>query len=116
MRKLSLRFKKRLGVFAFVALALIAVITVLSGGTLAVGLVGLAVVAPLALTDKEQAIVDNMKTTLQAEAEKLGKGYIKTDEFTPLELQISRAFEWDRINFATLEKCKKIALKLDGGK
>ena len=82
MRKLSLRFKKRLGVFAFVALALIAVITVLSGGTLAVGLVGLAVVAPLALTDKEQAIVDNMKTTLQAEAEKLGKGYIKTDEFT----------------------------------
>jgi len=34
---------------------------------------------------------------------------IETDEFTPLELHIARAFEWDRINCATLEKCKKIA-------
>ena len=38
-----------------------------------------------------------------------GKGTITTDEFTPEELQILRAFEWDRINFKTAEKEAKIA-------
>jgi radical SAM superfamily enzyme YgiQ (UPF0313 family) len=38
-----------------------------------------------------------------------GKGAITTDEFTPFELQALRAFEWDRINFKTNEKKKKIA-------
>lgn len=33
---------------------------------------------------------------------------ITTDEFTPNELTILRTFEWDRINFATEEKRKKI--------
>jgi radical SAM superfamily enzyme YgiQ (UPF0313 family) len=33
-----------------------------------------------------------------------GKGNIMTDEFTPQELEVLRAYEWDRINFATPEK------------
>ena len=38
-----------------------------------------------------------------------GRGFITTDEFTPQELMTLRAFEWDRINFATPEKTKKAA-------
>jgi MoaA/NifB/PqqE/SkfB family radical SAM enzyme len=41
-----------------------------------------------------------------------GRGVITTDEFTPIELQVLRAFEWDRINFKTEEKKKKIARML----
>ena len=37
-----------------------------------------------------------------------GKGLITTKEFTPSELEILRAFEWDRINFKTEAKKKKI--------
>ena len=36
-------------------------------------------------------------------------GIISTNEFSNYELQILRAFEWDRINFKTEEKKKKIA-------
>jgi radical SAM superfamily enzyme YgiQ (UPF0313 family) len=38
-----------------------------------------------------------------------GRATITTEEFTPEELQILRAFEWDRINFKTEEKLEKIA-------
>lgn len=38
-----------------------------------------------------------------------GRGVITTQEFTPFELQVLRAFEWDRINFKTEKKKKKIA-------
>ena len=38
-----------------------------------------------------------------------GKGFITTDQFTPNELMILRAFEWDRINFSTPEKCEIFA-------
>jgi len=41
-----------------------------------------------------------------------GKGVITTEEFTPFELQVLRAFEWDRINFKTLAKKEKIARML----
>jgi len=37
------------------------------------------------------------------------KGVISTSEFTNIELQILRAFEWDRINFKTKEKCETFA-------
>ena len=37
-------------------------------------------------------------------------GAIETKEFSKNELQIVRAFEWDRINFSTSEKIDKIAL------
>lgn len=39
----------------------------------------------------------------------LGKGAITTTEFSPVELQILRAYEWDRINFKTIDKREKIA-------
>jgi anaerobic magnesium-protoporphyrin IX monomethyl ester cyclase len=38
-----------------------------------------------------------------------GKGLISTDQFTPNELMILRAFEWDRINFSSPEKCRVFA-------
>jgi len=38
-----------------------------------------------------------------------GRGVITTPEFTPAELQVLRAYEWDRINFKTPEKRKKVA-------
>lgn len=41
-----------------------------------------------------------------------GRGCITTEEFTPAELQIARAHEWDRINFGTQEKRIKIAAML----
>jgi len=37
------------------------------------------------------------------------QGYITTDEFTPNELMILRAYEWDRINFKSKEKNEKVA-------
>lgn len=38
-----------------------------------------------------------------------GKGLITTNEFTPFELEVLRSFEWDRINFTTIEKKRTIA-------
>jgi anaerobic magnesium-protoporphyrin IX monomethyl ester cyclase len=43
----------------------------------------------------------------------LGQGFITTDEFTPQELMIVRAYEWDRINFKTSEKKARVARILD---
>lgn len=37
------------------------------------------------------------------------KGLISTTEFTPSELEILRAFEWDRINFSTAERRETVA-------
>lgn len=37
------------------------------------------------------------------------RGFITTDEFTPYELMVLRAFEWDRINFSSPQKTAKIA-------
>lgn len=36
-------------------------------------------------------------------------GFITTEEFTPLELSVLRAYEWDRINFSTPEKVERMA-------
>jgi len=36
-------------------------------------------------------------------------GVIETDEFTPKELEILRAFEWDRINFGSADRREVIA-------
>jgi len=38
-----------------------------------------------------------------------GRGFIETDDFSPFELMVLRAFEWDRINFSTPEKTVKVA-------
>ena len=43
----------------------------------------------------------------------MGVGYLTTDEFTPKELEILRAFEWDRINFSTPEKRKRACKVLE---
>lgn len=37
------------------------------------------------------------------------RGFISTREFSPFELMVLRAFEWDRINFRTPERTAKIA-------
>lgn len=37
------------------------------------------------------------------------RGFITTDQFTPFELMTLRSFEWDRINFSSAEKRRKIA-------
>jgi len=42
-----------------------------------------------------------------------GKGVITTPEFIPLELQVVRAYEWDRINFKT-QKQKEIIARMHG--
>ena len=39
-----------------------------------------------------------------------GRGTITTNEFTPAELQMLRAMEWDRINFKTTRKKERIAM------
>jgi len=41
------------------------------------------------------------------------QGFITTDEFTPTELMVLRAYEWDRINFSSPEKIQKIALMMN---
>jgi hypothetical protein len=38
-----------------------------------------------------------------------GKGLISTIEFTPAELEILRAFEWDRLNFSNPQRRETIA-------
>jgi len=38
-----------------------------------------------------------------------GKGLITTKEFTPFELEVLRSFEWDRINFSSIERKAAIA-------
>ncbi len=43
------------------------------------------------------------------------EGQIETDEFTARDLSILRAYEWDRINFATPEKRKRIAQRMHIG-
>lgn len=42
-----------------------------------------------------------------------GRGLISTKEFTPFELEVLRSFEWDRINFSSPERKKRIA-KMNG--
>ena len=43
----------------------------------------------------------------------MGVGYLETDEFTPRELEILRAFEWDRINFSSKEKRRRACAVLE---
>ncbi|OQW92609.1 MAG: hypothetical protein BWK78_01205 [Thiotrichaceae bacterium IS1] len=38
-----------------------------------------------------------------------GVGHITTEEFTPFELAVVRAFEWDRINFSSPERQQRVA-------
>lgn len=44
-----------------------------------------------------------------------GRSVMRTDQFTPDQLRILRAFEWERINFATPEKRAKLARMMSLG-
>jgi radical SAM superfamily enzyme YgiQ (UPF0313 family) len=57
---------------------------------------------------KEMGLVDDDTAVLG-----YTKGIIRTEEFTSLDLQILRAYEWDRINFHSPEKAQRIA-RLEG--
>ncbi len=37
------------------------------------------------------------------------RGWILTDEFSPFDVEALRVYEWDRVNFSTLEKRKRVA-------
>lgn len=56
------------------------------------------------LAKKEQAISKDFTFFSDDVNFGFGKGNITTDEFTPAELEVLRAYEWDRINFSTPEK------------
>lgn len=80
--------------------------------------VSLNIATPLPCTElydiaKEQNLLPQDFTFDDLDFYGFGMGSITTDEFTPEELQILRAFEWDRINFKTPEKEAKIA-KMNG--
>lgn len=79
--------------------------------SLNVSLVNFHIATPLPLTELMQIALDGGYLTAEPGAEQSGytRGLIETPEFTPLELQILRAFEWDRINFASPERKAAIA-------
>lgn len=60
-------------------------------------------------TCKEQKCLPDDFSFTKPEYYGFGRGVISTPEFSPEELQILRAYEWDRINFKTHEKRVKIA-------
>lgn len=57
------------------------------------------------LAVKENALIDNF----DPENVNWRNGMIETDEFSARDLSILRAYEWDRINFSTVEKEKRTA-------
>lgn len=72
------------------------------------------IATPLPNTDlykmavEQQLLPENFSFTSDAYFG-FGEGFITTDEFTPFELKILRAFEWDRINFNSPQKIEKAA-------
>ena len=58
---------------------------------------------------RDQGLLPDDFSFFKAEFQGFGRAFITTDEFTPEDLMILRAYEWDRINFKTLEKTVKIA-------
>jgi len=58
---------------------------------------------------RDQGLLPEDFSFYEAKFQGFGRAFITTDEFTPEELMILRAYEWDRINFKTLEKTKKVA-------
>ena len=58
---------------------------------------------------KDQGLLPDDFSFFTSEFQGFGRAFITTDEFTPEELMILRAYEWDRINFKTPEKIKKVS-------
>ena len=76
--------------------------------------VAFSIATPLPQTDlfklaREKGFIDPKFDFSDFEYFGFGHGSISTDEFTPSELQMLRAIEWDRINFKTKEKQETIA-------
>lgn len=79
-----------------------------------VDLVNFHIATPLPKTElMEMCLREGYLQSEDAHEYGYSKGIIETSEFTPLELQILRAFEWDRINFSTPERKESIA-KMEG--
>jgi len=88
MKNLELKFSKRMRFIAGGILGIIALMILLINPILGTGLI--LAIAPLALTDQEQALVDHIKGQMQAEVEKVQKGYIsetKANENINLKLK-----------------------------
>lgn len=83
--------------------------TIAFAASLDIDLVNFHVATPLPKT----RLMDIYKDMGLATEDNVGRGYttgvIETDEFTSLDLQILRAYEWDRINFHSPEKIEQIA-------
>jgi len=72
------------------------------------------IATPLPRTDlyrigKERGYLPDDFTFLDPKFFGFGAGHLTTEEFTPFELAVLRAFEWDRINFSTPEKIERVA-------
>lgn len=72
------------------------------------------IATPLPRTDlyrigKQQGYLAEDFTFLDPKFFGFGAGHLTTEEFTPFELAVLRAFEWDRINFSTPEKIERVA-------
>lgn len=82
-----------------------------------VNLVNFHIATPLPNTELMEICIDEgyISEDFLEDPENIGytSGVISTKEFTPQELQIMRAFEWDRINFRSKERKKSIA-KIQG--
>lgn len=78
-----------------------------------VDLVNFHIATPLPKTELMDICINEgyLPKDFIANLDKLGysQGVISTKEFTPQELQILRAFEWDWINFSSKERKKTIA-------
>lgn len=78
-----------------------------------VDLVNFHIATPLPNTELTQTAIKGgyIPEDFMENLDKLGytKGAISTEEFTAQELQILRAFEWERINFRSPERRKAIA-------
>ena len=71
------------------------------------------IATPLPKTDlyhiaKDQQLLPNDFSFTDPQFFGYAQGFITTDEFSPFELSVLRAFEWDRINFSTPEKATRV--------
>jgi radical SAM superfamily enzyme YgiQ (UPF0313 family) len=72
------------------------------------------IATPLPRTDlyrigRERGYLPDGFTFLDPKFFGFGVGHLTTEQFTPFELAVLRAFEWDRINFSTPEKTSRVA-------
>jgi hypothetical protein len=76
--------------------------------TLDIDMVNFHIAPPLPKTELMRICIEHGLLKSEDDVAGYTVGAINTPEFTGTELQILRAFEWDRINFATPEKTAAI--------